>query len=146
MNVSIVDLATGEIVANESIEVENLILTRYPLLESLTTEYETRLNGSNALMTETTAFTMGYTWARGYLQYSKPGGPKNIVDNEHISLIVNGGLLMDQVNKQYLDAAENIDKQIDANFSDSANDVREANNNGANLLKNVINFPIGLSM
>jgi len=61
MNISIVDLATGEIVANESIEVENLIRARYPLLESLTTEYETRLNGSNALMTETTAIAMGYT-------------------------------------------------------------------------------------
>ncbi|MBA1341260.1 MAG: hypothetical protein C5S40_03890 [ANME-2 cluster archaeon] len=96
MNISIVDLATGEIVANESIEVENLILARYPLLESLTMEYETRLNGSNALMTETTAFAMGYTWARGYHQYYKPGGPKNIVDNEHLSLTVNGGLLLDQ--------------------------------------------------
>ncbi|MCD4768450.1 MAG: hypothetical protein K8R34_18360, partial [Methanosarcinales archaeon] len=51
-----------------------------------------------------------------------------------------------QVNKQYLDAAENIDKQIDANFSESADDVREANKNGANLLKDVINFPIGLTM
>ncbi|NOR60344.1 MAG: hypothetical protein GQ469_06920 [Methanosarcinales archaeon] len=96
MNVSIVDLATGEIVENKSIEVENLILARYPLLESLTTEYETRLNGSNALMTETTAFAMGYTWARGYLQYSKSRNPKNIVDNEHLSLIVNGALMLDQ--------------------------------------------------
>ncbi|MCD4808578.1 MAG: hypothetical protein K8R17_01620, partial [Methanosarcinales archaeon] len=62
----------------------------------LTMEYETRLNGSNALMTETTAFAMGYTWARGYLQYSKSGNPKNIVDNEHLSLIVNGALMLDQ--------------------------------------------------
>ena len=96
MNISIVDLATDEIVANESIEVENLIQARYPLLESLTMEYETRLNGSNALMTETTAFAMGYTWARGYHQYYKPGGPKNIVDNEHLALTVNGGILLDQ--------------------------------------------------
>ena len=96
MNISIVDLATDEIVANESIRLATLILARYPVLESLTTEYETRLNGSNALMTETTAFAMGYTWARGYLQYSKSGKPENIVDNEHLSLIVNGALLMDQ--------------------------------------------------
>jgi len=93
MNISIVDLATDEIVANESIEVENLILARYPLLESLTMEYETRLNGS---MTETTAFAMAYTWGRGYYQYYKPGGPKNIVDNEHLALTVNGGILLDQ--------------------------------------------------
>jgi len=96
MNISIVDLATGEIVENKSIKVENLILARYPLLESLTTEYETRLNGSNALMTETTSFAMGYTWARGYLQYSKSGKPENIVDNEHLALTVNGALLLDQ--------------------------------------------------
>ena len=96
MNISIVDLATGEIVENKSIRLETLNLARYPLLESLTTEYETRLNGSNALMTETTTFAMGYTWARGYLQYYKPKGPKNIVDNEHLGLTVNGGLLLDQ--------------------------------------------------
>jgi len=96
MNISIVNIATGEIVENKSIRLETLNLARYPLLESLTTEYETRLNGSNALMTETTAFAMGYTWARGFHQYYKPGGPKNIVDNEHLGLIVNGGLLLDQ--------------------------------------------------
>jgi len=96
MNISIVNIATGEIVENKSIRLETLNLARYPLLESLTTEYETRLNGSNALMTETTAFAMGYTWARGFHQYYKPGGPKNIVDNEHLGLTVNGGLLLDQ--------------------------------------------------
>jgi len=72
MNVSIVDLATDEIVANESIEVENLILARYPLLEPLTMEYETRLNGSNALMIETTAFAMGYTWAGDTTSITNP--------------------------------------------------------------------------
>ncbi|KAF5419445.1 MAG: hypothetical protein C5S45_06505 [Candidatus Methanocomedens sp.] len=96
LTISIVDLASGDTIDEQDIIVGNLILARYPLLESLTTEYETRLNGSNALMTETTAFAMGYTWARGYLQYSKSGNPKNIVDNEHLSLIVNGALMLDQ--------------------------------------------------
>ena len=45
-----------------------------------------------------------------------------------------------------MDAAENINDQIDANFSDSADDVREANNNGASLLKSALCFPIGLTM
>ncbi len=51
-----------------------------------------------------------------------------------------------QVNKQYMDAAENINDQIGANFLDSADDVREANKNGASLLKSALCFPIGLTM
>ncbi|MBW6519088.1 MAG: hypothetical protein K0A89_11390 [ANME-2 cluster archaeon] len=50
------------------------------------------------------------------------------------------------MNKQYLDAAEKIDDQIDANFSESADDVRDANNKGAQLLKDAMSFPIGLTM
>jgi hypothetical protein len=51
-----------------------------------------------------------------------------------------------QINEQYLDAAETIDDHIDANFSESADDVRNANKNGAELLKDTICFPIGLTM
>jgi hypothetical protein len=96
LTISIVDLASGDIVDEQDIIVGNLITSRYPLLESLTSEYERRLNGADALMTETTAFAMGYTWTRGYLQYYNPKGPKNIVDNKYLSLIVNGALLLDQ--------------------------------------------------
>jgi hypothetical protein len=97
LTISIVDLASGDTIDEQDIIVGNLILARYPLLESLTSEYETRLNGADAVMTETTAFAMGYTWARGYLQYYKQkDGPENIVSNEHLALIVNGALLLDQ--------------------------------------------------
>ena len=51
-----------------------------------------------------------------------------------------------EVNEKYMDAAEEIDGQIDANFSESADDVRDANNKGAELLKGVLSFPIGLTM
>ena len=51
-----------------------------------------------------------------------------------------------QVNEQYNGAAGNINEQIDANFPDSADDVREANNNGTSLLKSALCFPIGLTM
>ncbi|MCD4765052.1 MAG: hypothetical protein K8R34_00935, partial [Methanosarcinales archaeon] len=51
-----------------------------------------------------------------------------------------------QVNKQYMAAAENIDGQIDDKFNESADDVREANKNGASLLKSALCFPIGLTM
>ncbi len=54
--------------------------------------------------------------------------------------------VLHQVNKQYMDAAENINDQIDANLSDSSDDVREANKKGASLLKSALCFPIGLTM
>ena len=51
-----------------------------------------------------------------------------------------------QVNEQYGDAADKIDTEIDSSFGESADGVREANNNGANLLKSVMCFPIGFTM
>ncbi len=63
--------------------IETLITSRYPLLKDLTDEYGERLNGTNAVMAETTAFAMAYTWGRGYLQYAKDA-PLNIVDNRHL--------------------------------------------------------------
>jgi len=46
----------------------------------------------------------------------------------------------------YGGAAEKINEEINANFSDSADDVLEANKNGASLLKSALCFPIGLTM
>ncbi len=95
LNLHLKDLETGSELVNESITVETVITTRYPLLKDLTDEYGERVNGTNAVMTETTAFATAYTWAGGYLQYSK-GTPKNIVNNSHLALILNGALLLDQ--------------------------------------------------
>jgi hypothetical protein len=50
------------------------------------------------------------------------------------------------VNKQYGGASNNIDDEINSSFDESADDVREANNNGASLLKSALCFPIGLTM
>ncbi|NJD76285.1 MAG: hypothetical protein FIB08_04210 [Candidatus Methanoperedens sp.] len=95
LNLHLKDLETGSELVNETITVETVITTRYPLLKDLTDEYGERVNGTNAVMTETTAFATAYTWAGGYLQYSK-GTPKNIVNNSHLALILNGALLLDQ--------------------------------------------------
>ena len=43
-------------------------------------------------------------------------------------------------------AAEMINDKIDEELGDSADDVREANKDGADLLKEAISFPIGLTM
>ncbi|MFZ3382802.1 MAG: hypothetical protein WA144_02635, partial [Candidatus Methanoperedens sp.] len=89
------DLDMNSELLSENTLVETLITSRYPLLHDLTEEYEQRVNGTHAVMTETTAFAMAYTWGRGYMQYGK-GTPLNIVDNSHLSLILNGALLLDQ--------------------------------------------------
>jgi len=86
---------------SQNITVETLITSRYPLLRDLTDEFSQRVNGTNAVMTETTAFAMAYTWGRGYMQYfgkDKLGkdNPQNIVNNSHLALILNGALLIDQ--------------------------------------------------
>ncbi|NOR60408.1 MAG: hypothetical protein GQ469_07245, partial [Methanosarcinales archaeon] len=54
--------------------------------------------------------------------------------------------VLHQVNEQYGGAAGNINEQIDDKFGESASDVREANKNGASLLKSALCFPIGLTM
>ncbi|KAB2945528.1 hypothetical protein [Candidatus Methanoperedens sp. BLZ2] len=89
------DLDMKSELLSENTIVETLITSRYPLLHDLTEEYEQRVNGTNAVMTETTAFAMAYTWGRGYMQYGKHT-PLNIVNNTHLSLILNGALLLDQ--------------------------------------------------
>jgi hypothetical protein len=71
-----------------------LVTSRYPLLESMTDEYEQRLNGT-PLFTDLTAASFAYTWARGYCQYAF-GEPMNIVDNNDLALMANAGVLLEQ--------------------------------------------------
>jgi len=56
---------------SEDINIETLITSRYPLLHDLTEEYGMRVNGTNAVMTETTAFAMAYTWGRDICNMEK---------------------------------------------------------------------------
>ncbi|MDP3106323.1 MAG: hypothetical protein Q8M95_17155 [Candidatus Methanoperedens sp.] len=95
LKIHLTDLASGTELTGSNITIETLITARYPLLKDLTDEYSMRLNGSNAVMVETTALSMAYTWARGYMQYYR-GAPGNIVNNTHLSLMLNGALLLDQ--------------------------------------------------
>jgi hypothetical protein len=95
LKIHLTDLAGKTELTSSNITIETLITARYPLLKDLTDEYSIRLNGSNAVMVETTSLSMAYTWARGYMQYYR-GAPDNIVNNTHLSLMLNGGLLLDQ--------------------------------------------------
>jgi len=51
-----------------------------------------------------------------------------------------------QINEQYGGAADMINDKINEEFGDSADDVQKANKDGADLLKDAISFPIGLTM
>lgn len=78
----------------ETYMARSLVTSRYPLLKGLTDEYEARLNGT-AMLTDVTAASFAYTWARGYCQYYS-GEPANIVDNDDLSLIANAASLLEQ--------------------------------------------------
>jgi hypothetical protein len=95
LRIHLTDLSSGTELTASNITIETLITARYPLLKALTDEYSMRVNGSNAVMVETTAFSMAYTWARGYMQYYR-NTPDNIINNTHLSLMLNGALLLDQ--------------------------------------------------
>ena len=95
LRIHLIDLKTKTEVMNQNITIQNLITARYPLLKDMTDEYSQRLNGSNAVMVETTALSMAYTWARGYMQYYR-NEPDNIINNTHLSLMLNGALFLDQ--------------------------------------------------
>ncbi|HTY90516.1 MAG TPA: hypothetical protein VMC84_05005 [Methanocella sp.] len=78
----------------EDYTARTLVTSRLPLLESLTGEYEARLNGT-AMLTDITAASFAYTWARGYCQYYT-GEPSNIVDDKDLALIANAASLLEQ--------------------------------------------------
>jgi len=82
-------------VFTKEVVVSTIITSRYPILKGLVDEYESRLNGFNSLMVETTAFANAYSMTRGLMHYYnlKPG---NVVDNKHLEIIVNGCTLLEQ--------------------------------------------------
>lgn len=95
LQISIRKLGDAQPIYSDEVHISTLINSRYPLLRDLTQEYETRINGVNAVMTETTAMSMMLTWVRGYMQYYK-GSPGNIVRNADLEMVVNTALLLDQ--------------------------------------------------
>jgi len=77
------------------VNLETIVTSRYPLLRALTDEYEERLNGASPFTLDVTAGTIAYTWARGYMQYAT-NSPDNIIENEHMTLMANGAMLLEQ--------------------------------------------------
>jgi len=96
INFEIKRLDDGEVVALRTINASTIITSRYLLLKALVENYHETLDGCfTPLWSLTTALSNVYSLIRGYKHYSS-GKPLNVVDNKHLALIVNGGLLLEQ--------------------------------------------------
>jgi hypothetical protein len=83
-------------VTTRIINVSSILPSRYPLLESLADEYHQSINGTfSPLWTFLTLFSTVYSLIRGFKHY-RCGTPLNIVDNRHLAVILNSGLLLEQ--------------------------------------------------
>ncbi|RLF41440.1 MAG: hypothetical protein DRN12_03285, partial [Thermoplasmata archaeon] len=79
----------------DKINVSAVIPSRYLLLESLVNEFSKAINGTNSLWSIITILSNIYSLSRGYQQYIT-GEPLNIIDNHHLTPMVNVGLLLDE--------------------------------------------------
>ncbi|DAC72666.1 MAG TPA: hypothetical protein DSN98_04085 [Thermoplasmata archaeon] len=85
-----------ERVTTRSIVISSILTSRYPLMESLMSEYNQTINGTfSPLWTFTTVFSNLYSLARGFKHY-RCGKPLNVVDNRHLAVMINSGLLLEQ--------------------------------------------------
>mgnify|MGYP006283636839 FL=1 len=80
---------------NETLHISTVITVRYPLLTQLIKEYNETINGIGPLWTTSSLISNIYSLARGYKHYQS-GKPLNVVDNKHLSPIINAGLLLEE--------------------------------------------------
>jgi len=86
----------GRRVTTRNINVSSIITSRYLLLKNLVDkDFTTTINDVHELWSFTTILSNIYSLARGYKHY-QTGKPENIVDNKHLALIVNAGLLLEE--------------------------------------------------
>ncbi len=87
---------SGRRITTRNINVSTIITSRYLLLKNLLDkDYTTTINDIHELWSFTTILSNIYSLVRGYKHY-KSGKPENIVDNKHLALIVNAGLLLEE--------------------------------------------------
>ena len=75
--------------------ISKVISSRYPLLYDLAEDYNQTLQAFGPYWGFITAITNIYSLARGYKHYQS-GKPQNVVDNTHLTVLLNGGLLFEQ--------------------------------------------------
>jgi len=85
-----------ELLTNRTVDVSCLLISRFPLLETLMNEFHQSINGTfSSLWTFTTTFSNLYSLIRGFKHY-RCGEPLNVVDNHHLALMVNSGLFLQE--------------------------------------------------
>jgi hypothetical protein len=86
----------NKVMTTRTLQVSSILTSRYPLLKSLTEEYDQTINGTfSPLWTLTTALSNIYSLIRSYKHY-RTGRPENIVDNRHLTVLLNSGLLFEE--------------------------------------------------
>jgi hypothetical protein len=86
----------SSLITTRNINVSTIITSRYLLLKNLVDkDFTNAINGVSELWSFTTIISNIYSLVRGYKHYQK-GKPENVVDNKHLALIVNAGLLFEQ--------------------------------------------------
>ena len=95
IDIEIKDLDNNNVITTRTVNISSIITSRFLLLKNLVNEYIKTINGVHELWSFTTIISNIYSLARGYLHYRK-GKPENVVDNDHLSLIVNSGLLLEE--------------------------------------------------
>ena len=76
--------------------ISTILTSRYPLLKALIDEFHRTINGTfSPLWNFTTALSNVYSLLRSYKHY-RTGEPRNVVDNRHLAVLVNTGLLLEQ--------------------------------------------------
>ncbi len=84
------------VLALRTVNASSIITSRHLILKSLMDDYYNTIDGGlKPLWTITTALSNVYSLIRGYKHFSS-GKPLNVVDNKHLALILNGGLLLEQ--------------------------------------------------
>jgi hypothetical protein len=87
---------TWELLATRTVLVSSILTSRYPLLENLIKEYNQTINGTfSPLWTFSTVLSNLNSLVRGFKHY-RCGKPLNVMDNRHLSVIINSGLLLEQ--------------------------------------------------
>lgn len=85
-----------ELLTNRTVVVSCLLTSRYPLLEALMNEFHHSINGTfSSLWSFTTTFSNLYSLIRGFKHY-RCGKPWNVMDNHHLALMVNSGLILQE--------------------------------------------------
>ncbi len=84
------------LLTTRNVLVSSILTSRFPLLECLMNEYRQSINGTfSSLWTFTTVLSNLYSLLRGFKHY-RCGRPLNVMDNRHLSVILNSGLLLEQ--------------------------------------------------